>query len=571
MLGVAIAPSLPAGIKKAFIFLAKVTLFSSSCFLFASILQTTIRCDTFLGRSWWSWAFSVFALTVCILSHNNSKFRYFKAAVWSFLAGSCIENTLTTDHFLGIALQVDGTLKARTTTVYVGFALTSFFYYLMMFVGSAKAYSQDRGFMGGAGAESKIRRLTTLYRTMSKAYEKTDVASKLFVATQALSWIGIVISLGGIADLQSECYVSEANKWEYGTSRRAITIGEGGKFGPDYKIDPSIGRPTVKCSTVMSNFWWVWALSVVTLVLVALSWKAAGLLSKYKAATFAMIITSSMYAVNVIAQCHYIVNSPSAIGDGMRTAAKVAYAGLIILDIGLLLTILTGSAYAYASSNTGITSMIQGRGGESSNKTTFKISAKQVFLVLQGIAWCAQIIGLVGLSLTTSYYSYIYPTLQYNGSEYIHKLFVNDRFNWYVWALQLVTLLLLAVTWNAGHLREYKAAVWLVAITAITLNMQTCTSLTYSLRTVDGFLLGSARTMLAGFVIWDTVMFLALFAGSAHAWDLRHGSGSDGVGAIVSASDGKGATDPATAVAASKTPAGDVDTAAAGDKVATNV
>jgi hypothetical protein len=131
-------------------------------------MQTTVRCDGFLGRSWWSWAFSLFAWTVCILSHNNSNFRYFKAAVWSFLAGSCIENTLTTNHFLGMALQVNGTLKARTTTVYVGFALTSFFYYLMMFVGSAKAYGQDRGLMGGAGAESKVRRLTTLYRTISK-------------------------------------------------------------------------------------------------------------------------------------------------------------------------------------------------------------------------------------------------------------------------------------------------------------------------------------------------------------------------------------------------------------------
>lgn len=479
-------------------------------------MQTTVKCDTFLGRCWWSWAFSLFAWTVCILSYNNRQFRYFKAAVWSFLAGSCIENTLTIDHILDVSLQVAGPLEARTTAVYVGFALASFFYYLMMFVGSAKAYSQDRGFMGGAGAESKIRRLTTLQRALSNAYQKTDVASKLFVVTQILAWIGVVISLGGIAALQSECYESEINTWEYGSSRRAITIGEG-TFGPEYKGDPALGRPKVKCSTVMSNFWWAWALSVTTLVLVGLSWKTAGWLAKFKAATFAMIICSSMYAVNVISQCHYIVNSPSPITQGMRTAATVAYAGVVILVVGLLLTILTGSAYAYASSNAGNTSMIKGRGQKPS-----KISAKHVFLALQGIAWCAQIVSLVGLALSTAYFTYIFPTLEYNGSEYIHKVFIEGRFNWYVWALQFVTLASLAVTWNAGHLREYNGAVWMVAVTAITLNMQTCTSLTYSLRTVDGFLLGAARAMIAGFIIWDTVMFLALFAGSAHAWNLRH-------------------------------------------------
>jgi hypothetical protein len=331
-----------------------------------------------------------------------------------------------------------------------------------------------------------------------------------------VAWIGIVISLGGIADLQSECYVSEVNTWEYGASRQSITIGQG-ILGPEYKYNPAIGRPKVKCSTVMSNFWWAWALSVVTLILLALSWKMVGVMAKYKAATFAMIICSSMYVVNVIAQCHYIVYSPSPIGNGMKTAAIVSYAGLVILDIGLLLTILTGSAYAYVSSNAGITSMIQGRKGPKA-----LVTAKQRFLALQAIAWCAQIIGLVGLALATAYFQYIFPTLEYNGAEYIHKLFVDDRFNWYVWALQLVTLVLMAVTWNTGYLREYKAAVWLVAITAITLNMQTCTSLTYSLRTVDGFLLGSARAMLAGFIIWDTVMFLALFAGSAHSWELRN-------------------------------------------------
>jgi hypothetical protein len=427
-----------------------------------------------------------------------------------------------------LSIRVDGTLKSRVIATYVGMALYTLFAILSSFAGSSVAYDQGQSTLKGIGIDSRRRRMATFNRRLSSRVDRMfdsptapTVPKISFLATQALAWIGAAITLGGVASMQSYCFSNP----QYFSETRL----------PWYTY-LSTSENDFKCSSAFAEKWWAWALSVVTLLFLALAWQNTSL-AKFKAATWALLISSATFNFTWI---NNLIDWSHDTQGTFHDRVVVTIAGFIIYDIGALLSLFTGSVYLYRSYSTGQTSKIVRDGASSSTTSTTAAAgkAKTVFIVLQVFAWISQIICLVGLAWCQSYLDAPSPptdgtmpilsTFKGFNSKMYTAFSSNLRFAWTVWALQLVVIISMVAFWNTRALRKYKSAVWLLMISVATLNMTVCSHFFRQMEVYNDSYKTRVRVTFAGYCLWDFFMYLAMFAGSAHAWEQRQTSEKTG-------------------------------------------
>jgi hypothetical protein len=355
--------------------------------------------------------------------------------------------------------------------------------------------------------------MATLSRGLSSRVDKmfdssVTIAKISFLTTQALAWIGAVITLGGVASMQS--YFS-ANP-EYFVETRL----------PWYSY-PSTTENDFRCSSAFADKWWAWVFSVVSLLFLALSWQKHSL-AKFKAATWALLISSATFNFTWI---NNLIDWSLDTEGTFHVRVVATIAGFIIYDIGVLLSLFTGSVYVYKSYSAGQTSKIVRNGAVDVTTTVAAATkAKNVFKVLQIFAWFDQLICLAGLALCQSYINSSSPTAEIAAGT-IPIPSSSLRFSWFIWALQLVVIISMVAVWDTDSLHKYKSAVWLLMITAATLNMTVCSHFFRQMEFYQDSYKTRISVAFAGYALWDFFMYLEMFAGSAHAWEQRQASDTD--------------------------------------------
>jgi hypothetical protein len=467
-----------------------------------------VTCSNFLRWSWFAWSFSVVSTLLLIIVTRLDQFRPLKTAVWSTLTAAIIQMTIICNAMVGLASTVDDSspVKAQATAISFGMALFCLFAFIAIFSGTGFSYQKRQSPLQGVGIDSR-RRSVTLLRSVSNRvnyyFNSIKWSKRSFIASKVLAWIGVVIVLGGLAAMQSYCFSNPA----YFSSRILPWVTY--PFTNTSQLEQF--QLSLNCSTVFADKWWAWALSLAAQSLMALVWHFDQF-AKYKAAVWALLISSATFNFT------WVNNLLDWIADTdgtFKMQAQVTAAGFIIYNIAVFLILFAGSAYIHSSFTEKSGSAVSSRKDMAAGRVSVHRNA---FLGLQFGAWIAQVIILVGLALYQSNYS--------EGGTYATAPIPSTRlrFHWFIWALQLVVLSLLTLTLslNVQFLRQYKSAVWLVTVVAATLNMTVCSHLYRQFHLFEGSLQTYVYIQFAGFVSWDFFTYLAMFAGSAYAWESRH-------------------------------------------------
>lgn len=470
-----------------------------------------MTCSNFLRWSWFAWSFSVVSTLLLVIVTQLDQFRPLKTAIWSMLTAAIIQMSIICNAMVGLASTVDDSspVQAQAIAISVGMALFCFFAFIAIFSGSAFSYEKRQSLLQGVGIDSR-RRSATLLRSVSNRvntyFNSKEWSKQSFIASKVLAWIGIVIGLGGLAGMQSYCFSNPA----YFSTQILPWV----TYPFTNTSQPEQFQLSFNCSSLFADKWWAWALSFAAQSLMALVWHYDEF-AKYKAAVWALLICSATFNFT------WVNNLLDWIADTdgtFKMQAQVTAAGFIIYNIAVFLILFTGSAYIHSS-------FTEKSGSAASSRKNTTVARRvsfhrNAFLGLQFGAWISQVVTLVGLILYQSNYT--------KGGTYNIAPIPSTRlrFHWFIWALQLVVLSLLTLTlsMNVQFLRQYKSAVWLATVVAATLNMTVCSHLYRQFHLLEDSLQTDVYIQFAGFVTWDFFTYLAMFAGSAYAWESRYSS-----------------------------------------------
>ena len=435
------------------------------------------------------------AILLPLLIYKFIYFRQLKTAAWANLIAALSFGATTCNTFIGLQTwqftKFTG-IPAANTPAYIGLALSMMFSFLMIIFGSIMEHSQGHAGLGGLDGETQTRAgvLAPFKRTISNAtkalFTSVDLSRKAFFACMALAFIGWVLTLAGLASLQSYCSNQPEEMAKYKLSLVYYPIG--GKY--------------MDCSSVFSGQWWAWTLMTVTLLAVCLLVKYDKL-GKFKAATWALIISSvtfNIFWIDIILE--WIVETDGTLLSRIQTLC----AGYMIFDIAGFGLLFTGSAYIYANSSIGQQSMRR-------EKSDAALMTK-IFNVLQVLSVAALILTLVGVAL---YQDAMMGKVE---SQYVFSL----RFTWFTWAISFVANVSLAIVWYSSNpkIKSLTSVVWLLFMYATVISMVINSYFYAALDDYKGSTLTRAKVALAGFVIWDAIAYLIIFAGCAAAWEMNH-------------------------------------------------
>ena len=457
-------------------------------------------------------AFQLLALLVALAAYYSKHFKQLKAAAWGLLVSACAYNTQTLNLLVGLfnnapLKAANGPAPAAAAAAYVGMALAILFSFAAIFAGSAADRAAGKAALGGMGVESRrAARVATLARSLSRSassvtaafFDSVTLARRAALACFALATAGWAIALGGLAGMQAYCAQNPEDlvAWKL----------------PYLAYPPSGG---FDCARMLSGEWWAWVLMGLALAVAAAVARAPAL-RRFKAAAWALVVAATTVNMTWLngTLIAWIADSPAG---AFRSSVQAAAAGFIIYCIGAIVLLFPTSAYTYAAD----------RAGEESARRAaapHPRAARAAFVVLQAGAWAAQVVTLVGLALYQNF-------LSDRGLSHNRYVF-STRFLWYVWALQVVALALVAAAWGAGgRSSRFKAAVWLVLVYAAIENMIASAFNFMAFPALDRGELTYVKVTFAGMVAWDACAFLLMFAGSAVSWEKRHAGDEEGAAA----------------------------------------
>lgn len=464
----------------------------------AIINKPNVQCSTAFRFQWWAWALQVVSLM--LLTAPLGFLCTTKAAVWGVLVSSATVNMQVANLLITqFRAAQNGMLHARLVTAFVGFVVFDLFAFLAMFAGSAYAWQSGVSGMGGLGVDSMVRRgpsevprrgASALARRLStrasRVATSVPLARSAFVAAQAGAWAGFFVTLGGLGALQAAC--------------GGMTVADDPRYSPQ--------GGSITCSRYLWFEWLEVSLALVTLLLLAASLRVA-VIAPYKSAIFAVLMTAvtlpQILSIDALLNVSQATTKPL-----IHSRSATAFAGFVIFCTFGYLSMFAAAAYANAWHLAGHSSMAraQGKGGPGRSR------ARLAFGVLLLLAWAGWAICLGGLAATQAWVN-TNPGLT---SRILNPLL---RFRWWGVALQFVCLASLCATWALPAARRFKAAVWLTLVSSVTINFYFAFLLVNLWNFTQGELSTRLKVSFSGFYVYNTFALLALFAGSAYAWELR--------------------------------------------------